>query len=352
MIQPHAKQLTVDDMDEVDGTILDDLQNHFPVVARPFETIGTRHDLAEDQVIERIRRFKDGGVIRQISPIFDTKSLGYRSSLVAASYPAEALDRAAEVINQHPGVSHNYARNHRFNLWYTVAIPPDTRLGLERTCDLLHQESGAEATRILPTLKLFKIGVDLDARGKRAAAAKGKVHYTEDDRGDPAQLTDEEKRVIRESQWDLEVVSEPWARAAEAAEVTVPRLLEVLEELRAKGGMRRVAAVLYHRRMGYRANAMGVWQVPDERIEEVGQAMAAFRSVSHCYLRPTYEDWPYNVFSMVHGQSKEECEEILDAIADDTGIMERSSLYSTHEYKKTRVPYFTREMAAWEEDRA
>jgi len=171
-------------------------------------------------------------------------------------------------------------------------------------------------------------------------------------RGDPGELTDEEREVLRESQWDMPVVAEPFAGAAEKAGVSVERLLEVLEGLKRKGMLRRVAAVLFHRRMGYRANGMGVWKVPDERLEEVGPIMASFRSVSHCYLRPTYEDWPYNLFSMVHGQTKEECEEILDAIAEETGIFERTSLYSTKEYKKTRVPYFTDEMDAWEKEHA
>jgi DNA-binding Lrp family transcriptional regulator len=149
----------------------------------------------------------------------------------------------------------------------------------------------------------------------------------------------------------MEVVSEPWKTPAEKAGVTVERLIEVLGDLKEKGALRRVAAVLFHRRMGFRANGMGVWQVPEERVEEVGPIMGSFRSVSHCYLRPTYPDWPYNVFSMVHGKTKDECEEILDAIAEEIGIMDRTSLYSTKEYKKTRVPYFTQEMVDWENAR-
>ena len=348
MAQPEKKQLTVADLDEVESALLDTLQNSFPIVARPFATMAEKHGLGEEEVLAKVQKFKDGGVIRQVSPIFDTKSLGYKSSLVAAKYPAEKLDAAAEIVNQHPGVSHNYARNHEFNMWYTVAIPPDTKLGLEGTCDKIHEESGAEKTRVLPTLKLFKIGVDLDMTGKRKAGARAKAHYTEDDRGTPDAVTDEERRVIRESQWDMAVVPEPWKVPAEKAGVSVERLLEVLEELKGKGQLRRVAAVLFHRRMGFRANGMGVWKVPEDRVEEVGPIMGSFRSVSHCYLRPTYEDWPYNLFSMVHGKTKDDCEDILDAIAEETGIMDRTSLYSTKEFKKTRVPYFTQEMLDWE----
>jgi DNA-binding Lrp family transcriptional regulator len=112
--------------------------------------------------------------------------------------------------------------------------------------------------------------------------------------------------------------------------------------------MRRFSAVLYHRKAGFRANAMGVWRVPDERIEEVGDTFAHYQAVSHCYQRPTYEDWPYAIFSMVHGRTVEECENVLRAMSEESGIAEYASLYSTREYKKTRVRYFTPEMEAWE----
>jgi siroheme decarboxylase len=93
---------------------------------------------------------------------------------------------------------------------------------------------------------------------------------------------------------------------------------------------------------------MGVWNVPDERIMELGPRMAAFRGISHCYQRPTYADWPYSVFTMAHGRSKEECDAILDSIADSTGIHERSTLYSSTEFKKIRLLYFTEDYRAWE----
>jgi DNA-binding Lrp family transcriptional regulator len=125
-------------------------------------------------------------------------------------------------------------------------------------------------------------------------------------------------------------------------------LLERAYDLQDRKIMRRFSAVLYHRKAGFRANAMGVWQVPDERIEDVGNAFAQYQAVSHCYQRPTYEDWPYSMFSMVHGRSVEECENVLAAMAEETGLTDYTSLYSTREYKKTRVRYFTLEMEAWE----
>jgi DNA-binding Lrp family transcriptional regulator len=125
-----------------------------------------------------------------------------------------------------------------------------------------------------------------------------------------------------------------------------------LARMQERGLLRRVAAILYHRRAGFSANGMGVWQVPEEQIPQVGKQMASVRGISHCYQRPTYEDWPYSVFTMAHGRSKEECDAILDAIAEQTGICERATLYSSTEFKKIRLLYFTDEFKAWEREHA
>ena len=114
--------------------------------------------------------------------------------------------------------------------------------------------------------------------------------------------------------------------------------------------LRRVAAILFHRRAGFSANGMGVWKVAPERVLETGRRMAAFRGISHCYQRPTYEDWPYSVFTMAHGRSKDECDAILDRIALQTGIEQRSTLYSSTEFKKIRMLYFTDAFKAWERE--
>jgi DNA-binding Lrp family transcriptional regulator len=154
--------------------------------------------------------------------------------------------------------------------------------------------------------------------------------------------------VIRALQGDMPVVSEPYAPAAAALGLPQEELLEHLDGMVERRLLRRVAAILYHRRAGFSANGMGVWKVPDERIMEIGPRMAAYRGISHCYQRPTYEDWPYSVFTMAHGRSKDECDAILDSIAEQTGITERATLYSSTEFKKIRLLYFTEDFRAWE----
>jgi DNA-binding Lrp family transcriptional regulator len=167
---------------------------------------------------------------------------------------------------------------------------------------------------------------------------------------DPIELTDDDIAVIRATQGPMEVRSDAYVPAAEALGATVSEVLARLESLRERGGLRRVAAILYHRRAGFSANGMGVWAVPDGDILDTGKRMAAFRGISHCYQRPTYPDWPYSVFTMAHGRSKEECDAVLDSIADATGVTERATLYSSTEFKKVRMLYFTDAFRRWEEE--
>ncbi|WP_047866667.1 siroheme decarboxylase subunit alpha [Rubrobacter aplysinae] len=335
-------------MDSTDKEILNYIQREFPLEREPFAAVGREIGIAQDEVIRRIETLKRGKVIRQISAIFDTRVLGYHSSLVAAKIPPEKLNAGAKAINSHPGVSHNYERNNELNLWYTVAVPPDSRLGLEGTVNVLHEISGAEKTRVLPTLKLFKIGVTLDMN-QGATAKKEAPAYGENDRAAADKnVTENDKAAIKALQEDIPLTPRPFDLWGEQVGLSYEELLERAYDLRERKIMRRFSAVLYHRKAGFKANGMGVWQVPEDRVDEVGQMFAQYQAVSHCYERPTYEDWPYNVFSMVHGRSVEECETVLEAMADETGVRDYTSLYSTREYKKTRVRYFTPEMDAWE----
>jgi siroheme decarboxylase len=336
-------------MDHLDQELLNILQAGLDLVDQPFQVIAEKLGIEEAEVLERTKKLK-GDSIRQLSAIFDTRTLGYKSSLVAAKIPEERLDQAAQVINQHPVVTHNYKRNHDYNLWFTIAVPPNSKLGLEKTVELLGKLAGVEVIRLMPTLKLFKIGVQLDMTGKEdGTKAKAKPQYTEADRQNAVkEITDFDIAVIRQLQKDLPIVSRPFDGWAEELGVTTEELLTAGKQMIERKQMRRFSAVLNHRKAGFRFNGMGVWAVPEDKTDKIGYEMAAFKAVSHCYLRPTYPDWPYTIFTMVHGRTHEECEEILQAIEDETGITERVTLYSTKEYKKTRVSYFTPEMDVWE----
>jgi DNA-binding Lrp family transcriptional regulator len=336
-------------LDEDDKKLLNLMQGRFDLTERPFAHVAQLAGLEEADVMARVQRLLDGRIIREITPIFDTRALGYSSMLVAAKVDPDAPHRAAKVINSHPGVTHNYLRNHDFNLWFTIAVEPGSRLGLDGTLDVLAAATGAHSIRQLPTLTLFKIRMDLEMeQGTDALASAGEAVPPRE--LEPIALSEQDIATIRATQGPMPVISEPYAPAAERLGVTPAEVLSRLESLRERGGLRRVAAILYHRRAGFSANGMGVWEVPEDQIFETGKRMAAFRGVSHCYQRPTYADWPYSVFTMAHGRSKEECDAVLDAISEATGITGRATLYSSTEFKKVRMIYFTDDFRRWEEE--
>jgi len=340
------------ELSDLDRDLLNAVQWDFPLDAEPFRVLGERLGIPESEVRERILAVKASGVLRQLSAIFDTRALGYKSALIAAQIDPDRVDEAAAVISEHPGVSHNYKRNHAYNLWYTLATPPGE--DFDAHVDALHRASGAIVTRTLPTLVLYKIGVKLDMTGKTAADAKTEVleHERPERRAEmPApDLTPLEMAVIRVVQEDLPVVERPFAAQAEIIGCTEDELLDTLRSFLDRKLMRRFAAVMNHRSAGFKANAMGVWAVPEDRLGEIGPQMAGFAAVSHCYRRPTYEDWPYTVFTMVHGRSARDCEATIEAIRSETGIDEHALLWSIKEYKKTRVKYFTDDWSAWTDE--
>ena len=308
----------------------------------PFDSIGGQFGIGRDDVIARVGRMKRTNVVRQISAIFDTRRLGYKTVLVAMRFASDRLDAGAHLINEHPGVSHNYARNGNFNLWFTLAVPPDE--SLERTVEEMARRTGAETYRLMPTIRFFKIGVNFDMVKEEGAASDyspdGYNGRSREALPQAAPVTDAEIAAIRELQEDISLEPRPFAPMAARLGITEQELFALAASFRERGIMRRFSAVLHHRRVGFRSNAMAVWKVPPERSVEVGRIMAGSPWVSHCYERPTFPDWEYTHFTMIHATASEKCEEVARGISKDTGIHDYMLLYSTREYKKTRVRYF------------
>jgi DNA-binding Lrp family transcriptional regulator len=345
---PRFHPVPTRDLDTLDQELLNLVQADFPVEHAPFARLAERLGITEQEAIERTARLREHKVIRQISAIFDTRSLGYQSTLVAMRFAPDHLERGAAIINEHPGVSHNYRRNHDFNLWFTLATPPGG--DIDATLQRLHELSGAVVTRKLQTLKLFKIGVKLDMTGLKDVTRQEEPDYTgiQRDMALASPLSEQDIRVIRAVQDDIPVVAHPFAECARSQGMSEDEMFAGMADLQRRGHLRRVAAILHHRRAGYAANAMAVWAVPEERAEELGRQMADFAAVSHCYQRPVYEDWRFNLFSMIHGRKVGDCEKVVEAISAATGMSDYAVLYSTKEYKKTRVRYFTAELEDWE----
>src|SRR5919205_297106 len=330
-------QIKQQQIDLIDKQLLNNIQWSFPLEDRPYLEISKRYNITEDEVMNRIAYMKDIGLIRQINAIFDTRRLGYKSALVAFAVKPDKLEYIANEVNKHPGVSHNYERNHEFNMWFTLAVPPygEMKTDLDRLASL----DGVIKYRLLPTLKLYKIGVRLDMVNDDPESPKpiDEIKKLNPKKFD---LTEHDKDFVRQLQKDLRIIPEPFKIVAENLGITTTELFEKAKEYEQIGVMRRFAAILRHRDAGFHGNGMVVWNVREEDIDEIGYKLASFPQVSHCYRRPIYQDWQFNLFSMIHARTSEAAEKIAAEMSEVVGVKDYRILFSLREFKKERVKYF------------
>lgn len=322
------------EMDNRDRELLGALQGEIPLVSTPYAFLGQTLDMSEKEVIKRTERLKREGIVRQVAAQFDARALGYRSCLVAARVSPARIDDAAAAINAHPGVTQNYRRNNDLNLWFTVFVSPQSKIGLEKTIDVLGREADCDMMRALPTLKLYK-----------SSSQDGESH------GDGAQytpLTPSEIECVRLLQRDLPLQPRPFDLLARTSGIGADELIATARTLQKRGQIRRFSATIATRKSGFVASAMGVWVVPQDQVDDYAAKLAQHRAVSHCYLRPVYDDWPYNLYTTVHARSVDECESVINDLAIDTGIAQKQALFPTKEYKKVRACFFSPEEDEWE----
>lgn len=289
-------------LDHTDRSLLNLLQSRFPLSRQPFAELGASLGLDEKEVIERIDRLKHAQVIRCIGPILDSWSLGYRSTLVAMRIPEEKLERAVRIVNEHPGVSHNYSRSDALNLWFTLAVPPgdDLKDEVQGLVDRVNPEEVLD----MPAVRVFKIGVFFDMAGDGRVVATPPANPKRALQLAPT-LSPSEMAIVSALQQDIPLTSRPFDGMAQHVGVGVDEFLICCRALKERGVMRRFGASIRHHSVGFAANAMVCCRVPPPMVEEVGQIMSAFSEVSHCYEREASVRWPYNVFAMIHARTRE-----------------------------------------------
>ncbi len=330
---------------DLKNQILLRIQKNFPLVEKPFLEIANELNTTEQEVIKLLNEAKNEKIIRQTSAIFDTKKLGYTSSLVAFEVEPQDIDHAVSILNAHPGISHNYERNHSFNIWFTIAVAPNSHLGLEKTIEILALKTNAKNHIILPTLKLFKISVKLDTTNTQSQKEHIKTKTYND-----LTLTQEHYKLIQYLQKDIPFIEEPFESIINQLNISYETLFNHIQEFLDAGVIRRYASILNHRNAGFNANAMVVWNIDEENAQEIGKVAASYSSVSHCYLRPKYENWQYNLFTMIHGKTKEETQTVIDDIASNIEHSSYMPLYSSREFKKVRIDYFNDSFYEWEQN--
>ncbi len=318
--------------------VLDLVQRKFPLEERPYKKLGDIIGISEARVIDHILELKENRIIRQISAIFNTSALGYKTSLVAMKVPEEKVEDVARVINEYPGVSHNYLRPGTYNLWFTIAVPPDQ--SLEAVVEQLRKESGSYPAIILPAIKKYKLAMVLDVIGDDGDPEEEEYESSNIIPRDYFEPTEKNIRIVRCVQEDLPMERKPFAVWADQLGVAEDFLLKWLISKDKGGIIRRFAAVLDHRRAGFTANGMIVWHCDIEELDSLGEYLARQPEVTHCYHRPAHPEWPYNLYAMVHGRTKGECLRIAARLASLPSLREYKVLFSTKEFKKIRLKLF------------
>ncbi|MDP2919691.1 MAG: Lrp/AsnC family transcriptional regulator [Dehalococcoidia bacterium] len=308
------------------------LQRAFPLEPRPYYRLGQMLGVTETQVIDHIQKLRDRGMVRSIEPVVDARRLGYQSTLVALKVPAERTRKAEQAIQAHPGISHGYERDHDFNVWVTLSVPPTSSIDAE--VERLSANTGAITRLALPAVKLFKIGAyfDVDNTEQMPTAHNGKLPVK-------LELSNEDRRVINALQQDLPLTATPFDTIALEAGMSVDDLLAHSRSLLERGVIRRFSASINHRRAGFQANAMTCWAIPDERVDTIGKELAELREVSHCYERQTCAGWRHNLFAMIHSHSRDSCLELIQNVSQRLNLRDYVVLFSTREFKKTRIKY-------------
>jgi len=321
-------------LDALSRRLLGLLQSEFPLSREPYADLGAKLGIGGNGVISLIQEMKAKGIVRQIGPVLDARKLGYQSTLVALKVEKARIARAEQFIADHPGISHGYQREHEFNIWVTLAIPPGADLKSE--LEDMSSRTGAEAIFSLAAVKVFKLRTNFGADEDAAADAGIRDN---NDLTKQTLLSPTDRKVINLLQQDLPMCHDPFTAPAAYLKISVPSLLSHCRSLLERGVIRRYGASINHYNAGYKANAMTCWVVPAGRVELTGGQMAGLRQVSHCYERETNDLWHYNVFAMLHSQSKAACLRVIEKISRDTGLSDYVALFSTREFKKTRIQY-------------
>jgi len=307
------------------------LQEGLPICPKPYDDLAKYLNNNEETILQEIRELKELGVIRRICALINSRALGMTSTLVAAHIPEENLQEVAEAVNSLENVSHNYLREHYYNLWFTLQAESPKQI--EVTVSNLSGRFGIDFYS-MPIERVFKLDVRFDVEGE--GQLPGDIEQIP--KSKTVELNEAEKQILSKLEDDLDVISEPFdflcSEGLETEEV-----LRIIQRLIDKGVIRRIAAIVDHRKLGFVANILFCSRVPEGRIVEAGEALARFGAVSHCYERKTVKGWPYNLYAMMHGKSMGEIQHTINKFTEAEKIDSFELLPTAAELKKQPVKH-------------
>ncbi|MFB3879755.1 MAG: hypothetical protein ACE149_00755 [Armatimonadota bacterium] len=316
-----------------DKRLLTLAQRRLPIEPRPFRALGEAAGLTEDSVIARLRSLKDKGFVRKVGPVFEPAALGLASELGAARVAPDHLDRAGASVAAWPEVTHCYGREHEVNLWFAGVAPSPAWFA--SAAEQVARMPGVQGVWRLPTVRRFKIEVIFELTP--VAPMHNATSRPHPDSSTPRLL--DSPPFLRALQSDLPLSPEPFRELAEKNGLQQEHVIETLAALVGSGAIRRYGALVSHRRLGFTANAMLVMQAQQDRIEQAGARLAQSPHVSHCYQRPPFPGFPYNLYAMVHGRARGEVTAVAAQLAQSVGIGDWQALFSTAEYRKSAPDY-------------
>ncbi len=320
-------------MDAFELTLLNTFQRNFPLVGRPFAALAEQLGRAEEDVLSTLARLKARGAVSRIGAVVTPRRIG-ASTLAALSAPPERLAEVAGQVSRLSEVNHNYEREHAFNLWFVLAARDADALA--ETLQRIGDDTGCPAIS-LPLREEFHIDLGFDLCGGRRWHEQPRAPR-------PVELGDAEQRLMAALEDGLELVPRPFARLALRAGTTEEAVLGQIRDWLADGLLKRFGVVVRHHELGFTANAMAVWDVPDDRISAVGAQLAGEPGVTLCYRRErSLPHWGYNLFCMVHGQARGDVEQRVEEISAEQGLSDlpRAVLFSRRRFKQTGARYFS-----------
>ncbi|MDM8546118.1 siroheme decarboxylase subunit beta [Candidatus Venteria ishoeyi] len=289
--------------------LLNDYQRGFPLVSRPYQGIAQRLEQTETDLLEHVYDLQQAGIISRIGPVFKPHSIG-ASTLAAMSVPEAQLQQVAAIISAYPEVNHNYEREHFFNLWFVVTA--ENKNYLQQVLAQMEQETGFEIL-YLPMLKDYHIDLGFDLLSSHQEHGQDHKHQRKSFQGFPQDtVTDfpaldaqQTTALIQAVQVGLPLLSKPYAALANTLGLSEAQVLGTLQQWQRQGIIRRFGIIVRHRKLGYCANAMTVWNIPDKAVDDVANQLGSVPGITLCYQRPRrLPHWSYNLFCMIHGQDR------------------------------------------------
>jgi DNA-binding Lrp family transcriptional regulator len=315
--------------------LCNELQEGLPVCSEPYDDLARYIDSDEKTVLQEIEKLKKLGVIRRISALINYRALGMASTLVAAHIPEESLQEVTEAVNSLENVSHNYRRHHYYNLWFTLQARTEKQIEV-----MLSNLSGRFGIDFhnLSVKRVFKLDVRFDAESEESDTGGLLQDVARVPKGERVELDENQKLILSRLQKDLDLVTKPFeflcSEGFEEQDV-----LRIIAELIDKGVIRRIAAVVNHHKLGFVANVLFASEVPQDKIIEAGEKLARFGMVSHCYERRTFDNWPYNLFAMMHARSMGEIQHVINRFTEAEKIESFQLLPTAAELKKQPVKH-------------